>query len=188
MGEEVNYVVAGNGADDAVTQDVIGGIRLAMTREKSLARERDEAIVERDAALREGENWQTSAAQAHRNQLYYAGLVDEIGSLLGPAAMTQDDGNFTGEVLRAKVAEVLAATLAAKDRDLIEARRETAIGRSSLAASWEREKMLDATIRELRRELLECRDAIATIAKVEPPGPIADWLRDFSGDRRRLGA
>lgn len=76
-----------------------------------IQRTANKALTERDEARQQRDNWMETAAKFHRNQLYYAGIVDEIGVLLGPAAMTNDSGTFTGEVLRAKVVETLKATL-----------------------------------------------------------------------------
>lgn len=74
--------------------------------------------------------------------------------------------------------------------DLVEARREVAIGRALLAAAWEREKHQQTVIDGLRRELLECRDRLGrdhcdlddSIYSAAP-----NPFRDFGGDRRRVG-
>jgi hypothetical protein len=57
-------------------------------------------------AQRDG--WQASAAQFHRNECYYRGLLDQIGEHLGPDAFTQDDGGLVDEPLRAKLPELVA--------------------------------------------------------------------------------
>lgn len=94
---------------------------------------------------------------------------------------------------------------------LNEARREAAISRSLLAASFEREKMLAeqvnaATIRadyweslmsdqadiirSIRKELIEAKDTIgrAEGAALAKSAPVHDWTQIAEGDRRRLGA
>lgn len=88
-------------------------------------------------------------------------------------------------------------------RRLDEARRETAIARTLLAASFEREKEQDTLIRFLRRELLEAHDVAGraegaaerhiynnSMSKVlpryqatSPYGP----FRDFRGETRKVG-
>jgi hypothetical protein len=74
---------------------------------------------------------------------------------------------------------------------LLEARREVAIMRVQLAASWEREKLQDATIRELRRELLECRDKMGRdhcdLDDAASVKSVPDWTRIVVSDRRMMG-
>lgn len=60
---------------------------------------------------RERDAWKATAAQMDRDVAYYRGLVDEIGAMLGEAAYTADDGSTHDSVLRAKVPELVRATL-----------------------------------------------------------------------------
>lgn len=66
-----------------------------------------------EEAVRERNAWIDSAALFHRNEEYYRGLLDEIGSMLGPDAYTSDDGSIRDSVLRAKVPELVRTRLAA---------------------------------------------------------------------------
>jgi hypothetical protein len=75
--------------------------------------------------------------------------------------------------------------------DLVEARREVAIGRALLAAAWEREKHQQAVISGLRAELLAAHDIAG---RAEPylyigkgPAVVVNPFREFSQDRRRVG-
>jgi hypothetical protein len=73
--------------------------------------------------------------------------------------------------------------------DLLLARQEVAVLRVQLAASWEREKAMDATNRDLRRELLEAHDVAGRAENaVQVKASSADYTRDFFGDWRRIGA
>jgi hypothetical protein len=75
--------------------------------------------------------------------------------------------------------------------DLLLARHEVAVLRVQLAASWEREKAMDATIRELRRELLEAHDVAGRAegaAEVEAQELIQrHWTCAPDTDRRMMG-
>ena len=68
-----------------------------------------------EEANRQRDAWIKTAAQHHRNEIYYRGLVDQIGVHCGVEARTQDDGNILpeGEILRAKVPEIVARRLSA---------------------------------------------------------------------------
>lgn len=56
--------------------------------------------------------WYETAAQHCRNEVYYRGLVQQIGALLGPEAYTDDSGGVHEEVLCAKVPELVRKLLA----------------------------------------------------------------------------
>lgn len=65
------------------------------------------AFVQRLAA------WMDSAAQFHRNEIFYHGIITEIGEMFGVAAKTSDDGSVQENVLALKVPELVRAKLAA---------------------------------------------------------------------------
>lgn len=68
-----------------------------------------------EEANRHRDAWIKTAGYHYRNECYYRDIVDQIGAMFGEEARTQDDGNVLpeGEILRAKVAEVVAKRLAA---------------------------------------------------------------------------
>ena len=65
----------------------------------------EQAVAERNA-------WVESAAQFSRNEDYYRSLLDECAEAIGPAAYTADDGSISQDPLRAKIPELVRATLA----------------------------------------------------------------------------
>ena len=73
---------------------------------------------------------------------------------------------------------------------MVAARHEAAICKAHLAASLERERTLNATILELRHELLQAHDLAGRVESVKAPlkFPTSDWTRVAVGDRRRVGA
>ena len=81
-------------------------------RVRDLAREASNRDL---AAKRQAEDltdaWMRTAEQQMRDTQYYRGLVVEIGAMFGIAARTQDDGGIVGEVLCAKVPELVRAAL-----------------------------------------------------------------------------
>lgn len=62
--------------------------------------------------------WMESAAQFHRNEEYYRGLVEQIGEMLGDAAFTDDGGELHDSVLCAKVPELVRGALAKRTRPM----------------------------------------------------------------------
>ena len=56
--------------------------------------------------------WYNIAAQHHRNEEYYRGLVRRIGTMLGAEAYRADDGSQSDDVLCAKVPDLVAALVA----------------------------------------------------------------------------
>jgi hypothetical protein len=74
---------------------------------------------------------------------------------------------------------------------LLDARAEIAVLRVQMAASWEREKAMDATNRDLRRELLEAHDIAGRAegaAEVEAQELIQrHWTCAPDTDRRMMG-
>jgi len=64
---------------------------------------------ERDAARAELEAWKETAAQHSRNEDFYRGLIQGIGSNFGAPAYTSDDGSVQQDVLALRVPELVNA-------------------------------------------------------------------------------
>jgi hypothetical protein len=69
---------------------------------------------------------------------------------------------------------------------LSDARAEVAVLRVQLAASWEREKAMDATNRDLRRELLEAHDIAGRAEGAASPKFAPDYDQTASVERGTL--
>lgn len=67
-----------------------------------------EAVSKRIAA------WMDTSAQAERNVGYYRGLVERCGKAIGEAAYIADDGSRSGDVLCAKVPELVEKLVGVK--------------------------------------------------------------------------
>jgi HD-like signal output (HDOD) protein len=52
-------------------------------------------------------NWVETAAQHHRNECYYRGLLVKCGKLIGHESYVSDDGSVQDEVLCAKIPELV---------------------------------------------------------------------------------
>ena len=63
----------------------------------------------------EVEMWKEEAAYFARGQEYYRGLLDEIGSYLGPEVFVCDDGTISQDILRAKIPELVAKLVKEKN-------------------------------------------------------------------------
>src|SRR5471032_1651557 len=55
--------------------------------------------------------WREIAAQHHRNEEFYRGIVVAIGELFGVVARTSDDGSVQDDVLALRVPELVSAHL-----------------------------------------------------------------------------
>lgn len=66
-----------------------------------------QAVPEMFPDNRLAQAWYETAAQMHRNECYYRGLVVQIGKMLGDAAYISDDGSRQQDVLCAKVPELV---------------------------------------------------------------------------------
>jgi hypothetical protein len=66
-----------------------------------------EAVAKRIAA------WMDSASQFSRNEVFYHGIVTQIGEMFGEAAKTSDDGSIQEDVLALKVPELVAGLISA---------------------------------------------------------------------------
>lgn len=60
-------------------------------------------------AIRERNAWVETAMQHLRNEEYYRGLVQEVGSMLGPDVFVSDDGSVQDSILCAKVPQMVRA-------------------------------------------------------------------------------
>lgn len=59
----------------------------------------------------ERNNWIETARMHCKNQMYYRGLLEQIGKTFGEEAYISDDGSVQDEVLIAKVPELVASIL-----------------------------------------------------------------------------
>lgn len=51
--------------------------------------------------------WYEAAAQFHRNEQFYRGLLEQIGEIIGEEAYIADDGSRSDEVLCLKLPELV---------------------------------------------------------------------------------
>jgi hypothetical protein len=80
-------------------------VDLADTQRKEL-----ESLRERGKELEAStNNWMEQARQFCNNMEYYRGLLDKCAPYLGDAVYTQDDGNRSDSILRAKIPDLVAA-------------------------------------------------------------------------------
>ena len=69
----------------------------------------------------ERKNWEETAAQYARNQIYYQDKVSEIGSMFGLRAFIADDGSVGDSVLAEKVPSLVAELIINMDLNAQEA-------------------------------------------------------------------
>lgn len=65
-----------------------------------------DTVTDPDELRRHANAWAETAAQHARNEMFYRGLVQETGRILGRACYRQDDGNYVDEPLALRVPEV----------------------------------------------------------------------------------
>lgn len=58
--------------------------------------------------------WWETAAQHHRNEQYYRGLLVKIGEMIGAEAYVSDDGSVHDDVLVAKIPELVSKLIASR--------------------------------------------------------------------------
>ena len=77
----------------------------------ALACQLTQTIRDRDAKFdrlwNERVNWQETALQYHEGMMFYQGLLDRIGEIVGKEAFTADDGTQSESVLRIKLPDLV---------------------------------------------------------------------------------
>lgn len=81
-------------------------------------RQLETAIKERDNAMRQVEGWMESAASFGKGRDFYRSLITQMGEAIGQRAYTSDDGSVQSEPLALRVAEIVQANYAPKNRFL----------------------------------------------------------------------
>lgn len=140
-----------------------------------LTRERDEAKKEhrrvftefegraskmRDQLRAERDGWEESTRFHLNNEMFYRGIVSQIGEMFGVAAKTSDDGSVQQDVLALKVPELVAtlhAAMAVKDAAI---------------------KQLDAIYRSGLDEQPECPQWLATALSTTPANDLLARIED----------
>lgn len=110
-------------------------------------------------ALEDVAGWERSACNYAKNMEYYRGLLDQIGSIIGEAAYTCDDGSKSEDVLRAKLPELVRGLVG------------PAVAPDSLQElRWQYDKQIG----ELRMRL----DAVGAdkLNPITPAGEAAKWI------------
>lgn len=76
-------------------------------------------IAYHERVVRERDNWQETAARHWSNELFYSGLLRDVGSLF-PDCYVSDDGSVQDQPLALKVKECVQAALAERDARIAE--------------------------------------------------------------------
>lgn len=76
-------------------------------------------IAHHERVVQERDNWQETAARHWSNELFYSGLLRDVGSLF-PDCYVSDDGSVQDQPLALKVKECVQAALAERDARIAE--------------------------------------------------------------------
>ncbi len=72
----------------------------------------EEIVEAMGAPIDDMQHWKETARQFHQNEIFYRGIVHQVGELLGRDCYVSDDGSVQDEVLALKVVDVLRDRLA----------------------------------------------------------------------------
>ena len=127
-----------------------------------------------EEAVRQRDHWINCAAQHHRNEDYYRGLVQRIGAMLGPDAFTQDDGGVVDDVLCAKVPGLVQKrlTMRPSEPDVVDA---LCGARISLKARSVGTPKIDAILGPMHEEDREKARAVFGHSLHDDPGVVRHY-------------